>query len=91
MAEVLGHAETTIANLPTALAAYESVRLPMANHVLQGSRQSGDMYEFNGPLREDLTLLGPQIGSQWDWLWQLTPQNEKDRAFRMLTRLKAVL
>ncbi|KAM5533711.1 hypothetical protein V8D89_012584 [Ganoderma adspersum] len=91
LAEVLGHANTTIANLPTALAAYESVRLPMANHVLQGSRQSGDMYEFNGPLREDLTLLGPQIASQWDWLWQSTPQNERDRAFRMLTRLKAVL
>ncbi len=63
----------------------------MANHVVEGSRQSGDMYEFNGPLGEDLTLLGPQIGSQWDWLWQSTPQSERDRAFQMLNRLKAVL
>ncbi|KAI1794210.1 FAD/NAD(P)-binding domain-containing protein [Ganoderma leucocontextum] len=91
LAEVLGHANTTTASLPQALAAYESVRLPMANHVLEGSRQSGDMYEFNGPVGEDLTLLGPQIGNQWGWLWQSTPQSERDEAFQMLIRLKASL
>ena len=91
MAEVLGHPNTTLATLPRALAAYEHVRLPMGNHVLRGSKQSGDMYEFNGPLGDDLVPLGLQIGHQWDWLWTSTPQTERERALRMLAQPRASL
>ncbi|TBU25153.1 FAD/NAD(P)-binding domain-containing protein [Dichomitus squalens] len=91
LAEVLGHPNTTLASLPKALVAYERVRLPMANHVLQGSKQSGDMYEFNGPLEDNLVPLGLQIGHQWDWLWTSTPQTELNRAFELLTQQKASL
>ncbi|KAH9931159.1 uncharacterized protein BXZ73DRAFT_47441, partial [Epithele typhae] len=77
--------------LETALQTYERVRLPIANHVLQGSRESGDMYEFNGPLRDDLATLGPQIGWQWDWQWESTAQGERDRAIGMLRSTKAKL
>ena len=72
--------------LPRALSAYEAGRLPMANHVLQGSRESGDMYEFNGPLADDLPRLGPQIGRQWDWLWETTPHGEREKALQLLIR-----
>ncbi|KAI0743626.1 FAD/NAD(P)-binding domain-containing protein [Daedaleopsis nitida] len=91
LAEVLGHHDTTLANIPRALAAYERVRLPMANHVLRGSRQSGDMYEFNSPLRDNLAPLGPMIGSQWDWLWDSSPQSERDRSLWMLCSPRASL
>ena len=86
MAEILGHPNTTVPMLPRALSAYEAVRLPMANHVLQGSRESGDMYEFNGPLADDLPQLGPQIGRQWDWLWETTPHGEREKALQLLIR-----
>ena len=91
LAEVLGHPDTTLTTLSRALSAYERIRLPMANHVLKGSKQSGDMYEFNGPLGDELAVLGPQIGRQWDWLWSTTPQSERDRALRMVNRVKATL
>ena len=86
LAEVLGHPDTTLTTLSRALSAYERIRLPMANHVLKGSRQSGDMYEFNGCLHDNLAPLGPMIGSQWDWLWDTYPQGERDRALGMLCR-----
>ena len=91
LAEVLGSTDTTRATLQRALSAYERVRLPMANHVLRGSRTSGNMYEFNGPLGDDLVHLGPQICGQWDWLWETTPQNERDRALSMVRHIKASL
>ncbi|KAI0355681.1 FAD/NAD-P-binding domain-containing protein [Trametes cingulata] len=84
LAEVLGHPRTTLSTLHHALSAYEAVRLPLANHVLKGSRESGDMYEFNGPLWDDLPRLGPQIGRQWNWLWETTPHGEREKAFRLL-------
>ncbi|KAI8992893.1 FAD/NAD-P-binding domain-containing protein [Trametes punicea] len=83
LAELLGHASTTLPVLPEALSAYEAVRLPMANHVLKGSRESGDMYEFNMPLTDDLSRLGPHIGKQWDWLWETTPQGEREKAIEL--------
>ncbi|KAI9061735.1 FAD/NAD-P-binding domain-containing protein [Trametes sanguinea] len=88
LAEVLGHPGTTLSTLSQALAAYEAVRLPMANHVLQGSRESGNMYEFNGPLGADLARLGPQIGKQWDWVWKTTPLEEREKALRLSTQKK---
>ena len=91
LAEVLGHPDTTKTTLHRAISAYERVRLPTANHVLRESRRSGDMYEFNGPLGDDLAPLGPQIGRQWDWLWQTTPQSERDRAISMVRQTKASL
>ena len=91
LAELLGHRQTTLSTLPRALTAYERVRLPMANHVLTGSRQSGNMYEFNGPLGDNLVPLGLLIGSQWDWLWDSTAQTERDRALAMLQYARASL
>ncbi|KAH9859049.1 FAD/NAD-P-binding domain-containing protein [Lenzites betulinus] len=83
LAELLGSAHTTLSTLAQALSTYETVRLPLANHVLRGSWESGNMYEFNGPLGDDLGRLGPQIGRQWDWLWETTPEGEKDKAARL--------
>ena len=80
-----------LSTLSRALTAYERVRLPMANHVLKGSRQSGNMYEFNGCLGDNLAPLGPMIGSQWDWLWDTTPQSERERAVGMLCHARASL
>ncbi|KAI0745659.1 FAD/NAD(P)-binding domain-containing protein [Earliella scabrosa] len=91
LAEVLGHHSTMLSTLTRALTAYERVRLPMANHVLKGSRQSGNMYEFNGCLGDNLAPLGPMIGSQWDWLWDTTPQSERERAVGMLCHARASL
>ncbi|TFY62894.1 hypothetical protein EVJ58_g3580 [Rhodofomes roseus] len=72
------------ARLPQALLAYEHVRLPLANHVLRGSYESGKMYEFDGPQGDSLQGLGPALEKQWDWLDQTTPTGEADRAVERL-------
>ncbi|EIN11914.1 FAD/NAD(P)-binding domain-containing protein [Punctularia strigosozonata HHB-11173 SS5] len=46
LASILGNRSTTISTLPAALQAYQTIRLPMANHVLEQSRVSGMMYAF---------------------------------------------
>ncbi|KAI0674871.1 FAD/NAD-P-binding domain-containing protein [Trametes maxima] len=89
LAELLGHACTTKSTLTCALSAYEQVRLPVANHILKASRMSGDMYEFNGSLGDDLPRLGAQIGHQWDWLWETTPGREREKAIQRLTQMVA--
>ncbi|CDO72514.1 hypothetical protein BN946_scf184980.g55 [Trametes cinnabarina] len=83
LAEILGHPSTTLSTLSQTLSAYEAVRLPMANHILKGSRESGTMYEFNGPYGDDFARLGPQIGKQWDWVWMTTPQEEREKALQL--------
>jgi len=80
LARILGHPDATLSTLPHALLAYEHVRLPLANRVLQGSKDSGELYEFNGHCEDDLQTLGPAIGKQWDWLWETTPEREVERA-----------
>ncbi|KAI0821662.1 FAD/NAD-P-binding domain-containing protein [Trametes gibbosa] len=87
LAELLGNTHTTLSTISRALQTYEHVRLPPANHVLRGSYESGNMYEFNGPLWDDIVRLGTQIGSQWDWLSATTPEEERQKALRLLVQV----
>ncbi|KAF8586521.1 FAD/NAD-binding domain-containing protein [Ramaria rubella] len=80
LAGILGSPNTTKQALTTALRAYEHIRLPMASHVLQGSRDSGRMYEFNGPQGTEYEVLGPAIQKQWDWVNVSTPEEDVARA-----------
>ena len=41
------------------------------------------MYEFNGVHGDNLPLLGPAIGRQWDWLNETTPEGELEKAIRL--------
>lgn len=64
------------------LKAYEIVRLPKANSVLRGSKDSGMMYEFDFPgLEDDYERLGPAIEKQWNWVWESDPDDEVTCSF----------
>ncbi|KAF7315476.1 Glycoside hydrolase family 3 protein [Mycena indigotica] len=78
LAKVLGAA--TLNTLDAALEAYETTRLPMANHVLRASAVAGKMFEFNNELGERYQVLGPAIGAQWNYLDETTPEGESMRA-----------
>ncbi|PCH43450.1 FAD/NAD(P)-binding domain-containing protein, partial [Wolfiporia cocos MD-104 SS10] len=87
LAGLLGHTATTRTTLPKALAAYERVRLLLANHILKGSRESGRLYEFIEVVDEiSWSSLGERIGAQWDWLAATSPESEFERAIRWLQR-----
>ena len=82
LAHLLGHPLTTRATLHRALQAYEHVRLPMAHHVMEGSRRSGIMYELQSEFRDKYDVLGPAIERQWDWVGGPNPDEEVQRAVR---------
>jgi len=86
LASVLGDA--TASSLDAALEAYQQTRLPVANHVLKSSYESGMMFEFNSRFAEDYTALGPAIKHQWDFLTQSTPEGEAEKAVEILRNMQ---
>ncbi|KAF7361699.1 RNA helicase [Mycena venus] len=86
LANVLGAAPTN--SLDKALEAYERTRLPVANHVLRSSFESGKMYEFNSRFAEEYNTLGPAIGRQWGFLTESTPEGEAEKAVGILRSLE---
>lgn len=76
---------TSRETLSLALQAYEHVRLPAANDVLKGSRESGLMYEFNHPnFGENYEILGPAIQKQWEWVWASHPDECVEKGLTFL-------
>ncbi|KAJ7045738.1 FAD/NAD-P-binding domain-containing protein [Mycena alexandri] len=86
LAHVLGAAAPK--SLDAALEAYQQTRLPVANHVLRSSYESGNMYEFNSRFGDEYSALGPAIGHQWDFLTESTPEGEAEKAMRILRSLE---
>jgi len=84
LAQILGSPLASRDTLFEALKAYEHVRLPIANHVLEGSRESGQMYEFDSSLGCDYERLGPAIQQQWDWVWASQPGEDAQRGINCL-------
>ena len=84
LASLLRDPLVTRATLSRALEAYETIRLPQANHVQRGSRQSGIMYEFNSVLEDRYAELGQEIEHMWDWLWVRSPEEDVRRGLRLM-------
>ncbi|KIJ41279.1 hypothetical protein M422DRAFT_75634 [Sphaerobolus stellatus SS14] len=84
LAGILGDHHTQLDNIDTALRAYDHMRRPLASHVLQGSRDAGRMYEFNGPQGEHYETLCPAIQRQWEWIWASTPEEDLENALKWM-------
>ncbi|KAI0088036.1 FAD/NAD(P)-binding domain-containing protein [Irpex rosettiformis] len=82
LAGILGDPSTTRDTLLQALQAYDYVRVPFANHVLQGSYASGRMYEFWNVEGADYSKLPHAITHQWDWVKEETPEQQIERALK---------
>jgi salicylate hydroxylase len=78
--------KATWENLSSSLAAYEAVRLPIANDVLIESYHSGRMYEFDSEYGDDYPRLGPAIKKQWDWIDNISLEEEVQAAFALVER-----
>ncbi|KAF7793834.1 hypothetical protein EIP86_004955 [Pleurotus ostreatoroseus] len=79
---LLSHQSTTPANVAGALQAYERVRLPVAQLVMERStasgRLSGSVAEYEG----DYVKLGKEMEKLWDWINDEDPLVELERAVR---------
>lgn len=62
------------------LKAYNHVRRPMGNYVLEGSRDSGAMYDSESRFGDDYEVLGPAIQKQFGWVSEPNPNAQVERA-----------
>ena len=87
----------TLENVGAALRIYDSIRRPLGNGVVERSRMTGFMYEFNSPgyedsenlTEDDLRHLGDQIYNQWCWQWETLPDDDWAIAEAALDGLEA--
>ncbi|KAF9026005.1 FAD/NAD-binding domain-containing protein [Hymenopellis radicata] len=99
LAALLSDPSTTLSTIPTALRAYESIRLPHANDVQQRSALSSDMACLNDPrfskLVGDATEadmgklwdLGFAIVENWKWAWTTDIDDDLEEALALKGRL----
>lgn len=95
LAGILGHHSVTSKNLSEALQAYEYVRRPFANNIIETSRAAGAFYELRSAEKDQYTTLVPAIRNQWSWVESEDPEDQLGRALRWLANdrnvVKAVL
>ncbi|KZT30268.1 salicylate hydroxylase [Neolentinus lepideus HHB14362 ss-1] len=98
LASLLTHPLCTKEALPAALGIYDSIRRPLANSVLEGSRRAGLLYDFNLPglteediMREGgrqsmevLHRVGKTMDTIHEWIWKRPVQKDKEQAVTML-------
>lgn len=83
---ILSSPSTTRATLNQALHAYDAVRRPRAEVVLQRSREAGKMYESAEDLYgQDYEMRGEAIARSWGWLWEGGPQEDLEHAIALST------
>lgn len=84
LSSILGHPSVTLANLPQALKAYEHVRLPFANHILNASNNAGKLCQLRSIHRENEETLAPAFQGQWGWVDSEDPETQFQRALRWM-------
>lgn len=85
LAGILGDSSVTLDNLPRALKAYEHVRLPFANHVIESSSDTGKIYQLRSAYGDDEPKVASAIQKQWDWVDSEDPQAQLERALKWMT------
>ncbi|KAL4269099.1 FAD/NAD(P)-binding domain superfamily protein [Pleurotus pulmonarius] len=69
LTELLTHPETNSSNLPHVLKAYDSVRQPRANMVLEGSARTGRIMERYGKSGYSNEEMRTQLAGMWGPVW----------------------
>ncbi|TFY56049.1 hypothetical protein EVG20_g9082 [Dentipellis fragilis] len=88
LGRILSHNDTTPEIIPQALQIYQDIRLSFSQAVVARSRETGLMYEFNGPEydgvdREDEESLGrwrKRICDRWQFQWNEDPEGQWEEA-----------
>ena len=88
LAALLAHPRTTCATLPLALRAYDAVRRPEAQRVVNSSRLNGRMYELNEAWGED-GPGDPERIAMYEPAAAKAYAGENDEEMRKLRRLAA--
>ncbi|KAN0064607.1 hypothetical protein ACQY0O_002236 [Thecaphora frezii] len=73
---LFGHPNVNASNVLRAMGSIDAIRVPRANEVLQKSLDAGDVYEFAGPLGDDIDKLAKDLVTRFDYLWDYSFDDE---------------
>ncbi|GAK63913.1 salicylate hydroxylase [Moesziomyces antarcticus] len=79
LSNLLSHPRVKAQNLTKALGAYDTIRVPRANRVLESSLEAGDTYEFRGVAADDPAKLGEHLVERFDHIWDYDLDKEKQQ------------
>lgn len=72
--------------LGSALKAYDAVRRPRSQKLVQTSIQSGAMLDYEDQeLGTDIERISKNIESRWNWIWYEDLQGELDQAITIMS------
>ena len=105
LASLLINPLTTRETLPKALEAYDSIRRPLAQSVLENSRATGFVFEFKTEdydgrtieTEDDLTELkhsAKRLWPLWKWAWTGQPEDDvllAERVFREMLQFTEII
>jgi len=83
LVKLLSHPETTSAKVDDILQAYDMIRRPRANFVLESSARNGDIYEMRGPSGGTMDGLRKDLPGIWDF-WYHDLHGDYVKAVRWL-------
>lgn len=69
LSKLLTHPGTTRAKLQDVLQAYDIIRVPRANSVLQASTRAGEVWEGRGESGSSFSGRHADTVGIWDWIW----------------------
>jgi salicylate hydroxylase len=81
LSELLGEARG-VKDLEAAFSAYDEVRRPRSQKLVEESREAGMLYDLEGPTGDDLEGLERNMKQRMNWIWDhdLTVDLEKARS-----------
>jgi len=88
---LLGHARTRARNLDAVLKAYDTIRVPRANMVLEMSTAAGDIYEGRGKGGCSVSDMRSQVTGLWEPVWHHNLAKEVEHAIADIYGRKAFL
>jgi salicylate hydroxylase len=81
---LLSKSSITRKTLDSALEVYDKVRVAEGRRVIRGSRLTGFLFEFNGPMGEDLAACAQMVEKQSAWVSKKDPEEDVETACAML-------
>jgi len=81
---LLAKPEINRATVDIALEIFDKVRVAEGRRVIRGSRLTGFLYEFNGPMGEDTEKSARMIEKQSDWIAKRDPEEDVEEACGLL-------
>ena len=67
-------------DIPRAFAAFDNIRRPRSQKVVQTSHEAGELYGFEGPQGDDLVKIKENLQTRYRWIWEEDLEKELDLA-----------